>query len=70
MVEGIGAELRRMREQRGFSQKTLGDATGMKREYLCKLETGALPNPTPATLKKLVDVLNYKLSDLFKAIGE
>jgi transcriptional regulator with XRE-family HTH domain len=66
----IGDGVKHYRKLRGYSQARLGDAVGMKREYLCKIETGAYPNPTPRTLKKILVVLNVKLGEFFDFIGE
>ena len=66
----IGAGLKYFRNLRGYSQAGLEGACGIKREYICKMESGGLPNPTPKTLKRVLDVLNVKLSEFFAYIDE
>ena len=46
----IGAGLKYFRNLRGYSQAGLEGACGIKREYICKMESGGLPNPTPKTM--------------------
>jgi transcriptional regulator with XRE-family HTH domain len=60
----IGKRIRTLREKQGMSQAELGRRTGIKREYLSKLESGALPNPTLSTMQKFADGLGVKVKDL------
>ncbi len=69
-VYGISKRLWELRDARELSQKEVEEMTGIKREYLSKIETGELLNPTPATLKRILDAYNYKLSKFFRDIGE
>lgn len=52
--------------EKGITQKELEERTGIKREYISKLEGGDLGNPTYSTLKKLAKGLDVPLEYLIK----
>ena len=59
--------LRRIRVvERGMSQSALEVATSIKREYISKLESGDLKNPTLSTLEKLAKGLGVPLDYLVR----
>ena len=60
----IGERILKLRKLKGISQKWLGIDTGIRREYISKLESGALPNPTYFTIQKLADGLGARPSVL------
>lgn len=51
----LGERIRNVRIAAGLSQSQLEKRTGIKREYLSKLETSSLKNPTIDTLIKITD---------------
>jgi transcriptional regulator with XRE-family HTH domain len=52
-----------------MTQEQMERKTGIKREYLSKIETGGLPNITIKTLKKITDALGVPLSKFFRETG-
>jgi transcriptional regulator with XRE-family HTH domain len=73
MVE-IGAKLLEIRNNNGLSQAAVEQQTGLKREYLSRLENvngkKYLGNPTVKTLKKaLAPYKDYPLSRFFGELG-
>lgn len=53
----LGERLRKLRRANGLSQGDLGKIDGIKREYISKMESGDLKNPTINTLFKLADAI-------------
>lgn len=63
----LGANLKKLRQGRGFSQEDLSHAANMKLSNLAKLEGGFNINPTLATLIALANVLtDGSLDELLK----
>ncbi len=62
----LGERIRHRRRQNGFSLRELGERTGIKKEYLCRIETNALPNPTYKTLLIIAQGLGINLVELFE----
>jgi transcriptional regulator with XRE-family HTH domain len=60
----FGAAVREIRTLKRISQAMIEQVTGIKREYLSKIETGALKNPTLTTIKKLAAALGTTASVL------
>lgn len=52
----IGANLRRLREEKGLSQERFGFESGVDRTYVSGIERGAR-NPTATIIEKLADGL-------------
>lgn len=57
----LGERIRYYREAAGLSQSEVEKKTGIKREYLSKLENNKLKNPTYGTLTKLANGLEIDL---------
>jgi transcriptional regulator with XRE-family HTH domain len=55
--------LKRLREQRGFTQETLAKKAGVSRSYLARLEMG-LHDPPLSRLRKLALALGVKVAAL------
>jgi transcriptional regulator with XRE-family HTH domain len=62
----LGERIRHLRQQNGLSLVELEKRTGIKKEYLCRIETGALPNPTYKTLQLIAQGLETGLMELFE----
>lgn len=60
----IGSRIRTARESKGLSQGQLQKKTGIKREYLSKLENDELKNPTIGTLSKIAKGCDLTLVEL------
>lgn len=56
LVELLGANVRRLRRERGISQETLALDAGMKRSYVSDLERGTR-NPSVNALGRLAEAL-------------
>jgi transcriptional regulator with XRE-family HTH domain len=65
-MSGIGNTIRELRVAKRLTQEEIERRTGIKREYLSKIETGGLPNITIKTLKKITDALDIPLSKFFR----
>jgi transcriptional regulator with XRE-family HTH domain len=63
-VEVDVPKLRRLRVDAGYSQRELARRAGVAPGTIWKIEQGR--RATPATLKRLADVLGVKASDLLK----
>jgi transcriptional regulator with XRE-family HTH domain len=68
----IGQKLKQLREKEGWSQAFISESIGMKREYVCRLETGNLSqhrNPTLKTLERLRKVFKLgSISELLEGV--
>lgn len=53
----VGANIKRLRKERGFSQEALAGEAGLAMRHLGRIERGE-GNPTVALLGKLAEVLN------------
>lgn len=56
----IGEEVRRLREERGLSQRQLGELMGASQSVIARLEAGGV-EPTIATLDRVANALNVAL---------
>lgn len=53
----FGEELRRLRKEKGLSQKSLADAAGVSQTFIAALETGTRPGLGADVLFRLCHVL-------------
>ena len=65
----LGARIRYLRQQKGFSIEDLALEAEINRNYLCDLERGTR-NPTVVILNKIAKALDINLSTLFEGIVE
>jgi len=63
----VGATVRALRKQRGWSQDVFADKTGLHRAHVGEIERGE-SNVTLQTLKILADTLGVRIVDLVKGI--
>lgn len=61
----VGQNLRRVREEAGYSQEDLADRAGLHRTYVSGVERG-VRNPTVTVLEKLARALKVKPSVLLE----
>ena len=61
----VGARIRALREERGWSQLELAGRAEMHRPYLTGVETGAR-NPSLDILVRIANALHVPLVELFK----
>jgi transcriptional regulator with XRE-family HTH domain len=60
----IGARVKRLRRQRGWSQYALAKQSGVSQPYLWELEAGQKTNPGIETLRKLAKTLGVPVARL------
>lgn len=63
----FGANIRRIRKQRGFSQEELAHRSGLHRTYIGGIERGER-NPSLANIVAIANGLSCKAEDLFKGL--
>ncbi|HEV7886884.1 MAG TPA: helix-turn-helix transcriptional regulator [Acidimicrobiales bacterium] len=68
LLESLGAEIARRRRAKGLLQEDVSLRCGFNRAYLSVIEHGQR-NPTVLTVAKIAEVLECKVSDLFKGGG-
>lgn len=66
----LGERIKKVRNLKRISQVELENKTGIKREYLSKIENCELKNPTYKTLLKICSGLGISLSELVEKKGE
>jgi transcriptional regulator with XRE-family HTH domain len=64
--EAVGAELTKLRVDRGWSQLKLADALGYTERYIGQMERGA-KSPTLRTLADIANAFSIELSAIIKA---
>ncbi|MDP9481444.1 MAG: helix-turn-helix domain-containing protein [Actinomycetota bacterium] len=63
-MEDVGREVRRLREERGWSQAKLAAGADMAVSGISQIETG-VRSPSAATLTKLARAFGVEVADLF-----
>jgi transcriptional regulator with XRE-family HTH domain len=66
LAQAFGAELTRLRLDRGWSQQKLADALGYTERYIGQLERG-VKSPTQRTLADIAEVFSTKPSVILRA---
>lgn len=61
----VGVNIRRLREQKGWSQEELADRTGLHRTYISGIERG-VRNPTITIISKIANPLGVKPAQLLE----
>ncbi len=62
----LGENIKKYRKSAGISQDQLSKKADLSLHTIAKIETGATPNPTIDTVKKIADTLDVPLDDLMK----
>lgn len=60
----LGANVRKIREAKGWSQDKLADESGLHRTYISGIERG-VRNPTVEIVQQIATALKVNISDLF-----
>lgn len=61
----LGANVRRIRERKGWSQDALSEVSGLHRTYISGIERG-VRNPTVAIVQRLAAALQVPIEELVK----
>jgi transcriptional regulator with XRE-family HTH domain len=70
MAVYLGRKIRHLRKNKGLTQFDLEKRTGIKREYLSKIENDELNNPTFSTLLKICEGIGIPITELLSAENE
>jgi len=62
----IGNNIKKYRNKLGISQDVLSKRANLAFHTIAKIESGATPNPTIETVKKIADALGVLIDDLMK----
>lgn len=63
----LGENIKRIRKERGLTQKELGKISGINEAQIRRYELGGKnSNPKVETIKKIADALNVKIIDLIE----
>lgn len=60
----LGQKIKMIRQNRGLSQSKVEEITGIKREYLSKIENFELKNPTYSTIVKICKGIGISVAEL------
>ena len=63
--ERLGTNIRRIRLEKGFTQKEFCKKVGLDAAYLSNIENGNM-NPTVATVEKIAKALGVQVDELMK----
>ena len=65
----LGERLRALRQIRGWTQSDLGEASGLTRSHISRLEAGDIQLPSRERLHRLATALGTTADDLLTAAG-
>jgi transcriptional regulator with XRE-family HTH domain len=65
----LGERLRALRQARGWTQADLGEASGLTRSHISRLEAGDIQLPSRERLHRLATALGTTADDLLTAAG-
>lgn len=65
----LGDFLKKIRLEKGLSQRELADKSGISNSEISRIESGERQLSSPAVLKSLAFALNVSYSDFYKAAG-
>lgn len=64
----IAKNIKKYRNERGFSQEGLAQAAGITYSSLSKIEAGYVPDPRVMTVKKIAIALEVTVDDLLREV--
>ncbi len=62
----LGANIRRIRQEKNLMQKEFGKKVGLDAAYLSNIETGKM-NPTVTTIEKIAKALGVQVDELMRS---
>lgn len=69
-IRAVGANVARLRQAKGWSQRALDYRAGLSHGYTSKLEAGQIPNPGLAQLGKIADALSTPIEQLLTELSD
>lgn len=66
---GVGDVIRRMREERGWTQQQLSSHSGLSRSYISLLEIGEIDKPSGKVLTRLAHAFRMSMEEMMRAMG-
>lgn len=57
--------IRRFRQEQGYTLEDFADKAGVSFSYLCHLERGSRKNPSRDVMKKIASALNKTIAETF-----
>ncbi|URW82159.1 helix-turn-helix domain-containing protein [Alcaligenes sp. DN25] len=69
LLLAFGAVVRQRRKSLGYSQEAFGDACGIDRSYMGRIERGE-HNPTLISIMKIVETLGLQPSEFFRELDK
>jgi transcriptional regulator with XRE-family HTH domain len=67
LLRGLGSNVKRLREEKDWTQEGLAGRAGLDRSYVAGIEAG-LRNPSTRALAKLARALGVPMSSLFEGL--
>jgi quercetin dioxygenase-like cupin family protein len=67
--QAVGALVRRLREQRGLSLRSLASATDFSPSFISQLENGVV-SPSIASMERIANILGVTLGEFFASLGK
>lgn len=64
LQKALGANVKRLRKEQGYSQESFADESGLSQAYLSRVERG-VANPQLDRLQKIARCLGIAISELF-----
>ena len=65
-IKMIGTNVKRLRQEKGFSQEKLSKLADVSLNTIFKIETEETPNPTIETVQKIARALGVGVEELLK----
>jgi repressor LexA len=65
----VGEVVKRLREERGWTQQQLSAYSGLSRSYISLLEIGEIEKPSGKVMGRLAQAFRMSLEDLHRAVG-
>lgn len=69
LLIAFGKVVRQRRKDLGYSQEAFGDACGIDRSYMGRIERGE-HNPTLLSIMKIIDTLGLPASEFFRELDK
>lgn len=69
LIFNVGITIAKLRNKNNLSQEGLSELAEIHRTYLSEVE-GGKRNPTLTVLKRIVDALDFSMSEFFRIVEE